>query len=128
MLANIPTLINVKDNESLINLVIEEEVWGWFIKEPRQGSWSRWILYSLLYKILAHNQEGHAQNDSICTKVCKIGGNTDSSFLALIPKEINPTSFVRLYHISLCNVYYKIISKIISNHVNPLLPNLISSN
>jgi hypothetical protein len=57
-----------------------------------------------------------------------MGGSTNSSFLALIPKESNPSSFARFRPISLCNVSYKIISKIIANKIKPLLPKLISPN
>ena len=42
----------------------------------------------------------------------KIGGFTNSTFLALIPKENRPTSFSRFRPISLCNSSYKIITKV----------------
>jgi hypothetical protein len=57
-----------------------------------------------------------------------MGGITNSSFLALIPKEVNTSSFSRFRPISLCNVSYKIISKVNSNRIKPLLPKLISPN
>jgi len=50
----------------------------------------------------------------------------NSTFLALIPKEEHvdyPNNFVP---ISLCNVIYKIITKLIANWLKPLLPSLIS--
>jgi hypothetical protein len=56
----------------------------------------------------------------------RIGGNSNSSFLALIPKEVNPSSFNRFRPISLYNVSYKIISKVIANRIKPLLHKLIS--
>ena len=40
----------------------------------------------------------------------KLGGCTNSTFLALIPKEANPSSFDRFRPISLCNASYKIFS------------------
>eukprot|EP00253_Pinus_taeda_P018186 PITA_18186 len=58
----------------------------------------------------------------------KLGDNTNSSHIALIPKEANPKSFDRFRPISLCNVSYKIITKIIANKLKKLLPLLISEN
>jgi hypothetical protein len=57
-----------------------------------------------------------------------IRGNTNSTFLSLIPKELNPSSFVIFHPISLRNVSYKIISNIIDNYLKPFLPSLISPN
>eukprot|EP00253_Pinus_taeda_P003315 PITA_03315 len=58
----------------------------------------------------------------------KMGGFTNSTFLALIPKENRPTSFSRFRPISLCNSSYKIFTKIIATRLQPLLPSLISEN
>jgi hypothetical protein len=56
----------------------------------------------------------------------KLGGSTNSTFLALIPKETNPISFDRFRPISLCNASYKIIAKLLANRIKPLLGKLIS--
>eukprot|EP00253_Pinus_taeda_P010799 PITA_10799 len=56
----------------------------------------------------------------------KMGENTKSSHLSLIPKDLNPLSFDRFRPISLCNVSYKIVSKILANGLKNLLPCLIS--
>eukprot|EP00253_Pinus_taeda_P009881 PITA_09881 len=58
----------------------------------------------------------------------KLGDYTKSSHIALIPKEANPKSFDRFCPISLCNVSYKIITKIIANRLKNLLPIIISEN
>eukprot|EP00253_Pinus_taeda_P024410 PITA_24410 len=58
----------------------------------------------------------------------KMGGFTNSTFLALIPKENRPTSFYTFRPISLCNSSYKIFMKIIASRLQPLLPSLISEN
>eukprot|EP00253_Pinus_taeda_P024119 PITA_24119 len=58
----------------------------------------------------------------------KMGENTKSSHIALIPKEMNPLSFDRFRPISLCNVSYKIVTKILANRLKKLLPHLISEN
>eukprot|EP00253_Pinus_taeda_P005038 PITA_05038 len=58
----------------------------------------------------------------------KIGGYTNATFLALIPKENQPSSLSRFRPISLCNSSYKIMSKIQATRLKPLLPSLISEN
>ena len=57
----------------------------------------------------------------------KVGGFTNSSFLALVPKESNANSFSRFRPISLCNSY-KIITRILENRIKVLLPEIISEN
>ena len=56
----------------------------------------------------------------------KLGGCTNSTFLALIPKDVNPSTFDRFRPISLCNSSYKIIAKLLANKFKPLLGKLIS--
>ena len=47
--------------------------------------------------------------------------------VTLIPKCGNPESVNHYCHISLCNMVYKIVSKIIIARIRPLLANLVSS-
>jgi hypothetical protein len=60
-----------------------------------------------------------------CTK---LGRSTNSSFLALIPKENGANSFSIFHPISLCNTGYKIITKIIANRLKNMLPRIILEN
>eukprot|EP00253_Pinus_taeda_P030823 PITA_30823 len=55
----------------------------------------------------------------------KLGGSTNSSFLALIPKEKGANTFNRFRPISLCNIGYKLITKVISNRLRHILPKVI---
>ena len=50
----------------------------------------------------------------------------NTTFLALIPKEDNSSTPDKYKPIALCNVIYKLISKVIANRLKPLLPLLIS--
>ena len=58
----------------------------------------------------------------------QIGGSTNSAFLALIPKEKEAKSFDRFWPISLCNIGYKIITKIMASRLKHILPSLIPEN
>ena len=50
----------------------------------------------------------------------------NATFIALIPKEEQPSKPKKFKSIALCNVIYKFISKVIANRLKPLLPLLIS--
>lgn len=57
---------------------------------------------------------------------CSILKSLNSTFLALIPKEEEANSPEKFRPIALCNVIYKIISKVIANRLKLILPGLIS--
>ena len=50
----------------------------------------------------------------------------NATFIALVPKEEHPSTPEKFRPIALCNVIYKVISKVIANRLKPLLPLLIS--
>ena len=58
----------------------------------------------------------------------KINGSTNSTFLALVPKEKDANTFNRFRPISLCNIGYKIITKIIARRIKNILPYIIPEN
>ena len=49
----------------------------------------------------------------------------NASFIALIPKQEKAMTPNRFIPIALCNVVYKIISKVIANRLKPLLPTIV---
>ena len=52
---------------------------------------------------------------------------SNTTIISLIPKVPNPTAMGEFRHIYCCNTVYKYISKIISNRLQGVLPNLIDN-
>ena len=50
------------------------------------------------------------------------------TFITLIPKKKNPEFASKFRPISLCNVLYKIFSKVLANRLKKILPNIITEN
>lgn len=54
--------------------------------------------------------------------------NINYTFIVLIPKKPNPTDTGHYHPISLCNVLYKVISKVMTNCLHTVIGKLISDN
>ena len=50
----------------------------------------------------------------------------NTSFVSLIPKKEAAQTLDKFIPIALCNLVYKIISKVVANRLKPLLPSLVS--
>ena len=126
-LSNIPSLVSVEVNAGLVKPFTEKEIMDviWAMepdKAPGPDGFSIHF-YRVCWNIIKH--------DLFCMissflKKSKFGGCTNSTFLALIPKEVNPSSFDRFRPILLCNASYKILAKLLANRIKPLLGSLIS--
>jgi len=126
-LTNIPLLVNKEDNVAFMKAFSEDEinkvVWSMEPdKAPGPDGFSihfyrasrEIIKVNLLRMIKAFQLKA------------KVGGNTNSTFLALIQKDVNPSFFGRFRPISLFNASYKILAKLMANRIKPLLGKLIS--
>jgi ribonuclease HI len=125
----IPRLINEDTNNKLTREVTQQEIKealdqmnpdkapgpDGFTARFYQQCWN--IIKKDLTKMIKKSQQSS-----------KLGGSTNSSFLALIPKEKGALSFNRFRPISLCNTSYKILAKVIANRLKALLPLIVPEN
>eukprot|EP00253_Pinus_taeda_P019808 PITA_19808 len=129
LLQHLPKGISQEANDSLNREITEEEIRKaiWTLQPDNSPGPDGFPInfyrdhWHLIKKYLAKMPRGIQRKG-------KMGGFTNSTFLALIPKENRPTSFSRFRPISLCNSSYKIFTKIIASRLQPLLPSLISEN
>lgn len=122
-----PRFVNDDKVEELIALVTAGELEGtlkWFKKDKSLGP-DGWTMefYLAFYELQG--------NDLIkVVEECRIFGSiynvVNTTFIALIPKSDSPSSFNDFRPISLCNCLYKIISKVIVNHLQRILSHHIT--
>jgi ribonuclease HI/exonuclease III len=61
-------------------------------------------------------------------KSAQLNSIVNKTFIALVPKKNNSCKVSDFRPISLCNVLYKILSKVMANRLKVILPNIISPN
>eukprot|EP00253_Pinus_taeda_P016135 PITA_16135 len=127
-LSNIPHLIKPEDNASLISEATEEEIIKviWSMESDKAPGPDGFTIhfYKVCWNIIKVDLQKMIKG---FMRKAKIGGGTNSTYLALIPKESNPETFTRFRPISICNASYKILAKLLANRIKPLLKRLISS-
>eukprot|EP00253_Pinus_taeda_P018686 PITA_18686 len=125
--SNIPKLVTEEHNELLMHPIQTQEV-DEEMAQLKEGK--------------APGPDGftttffHVFWDLIKVEVCQVVEESralrwllpslNSTFITLIPKEENSITPHKFRPIALCNVLYKVISKVIANRLKPLLPMLIS--
>jgi len=120
-------LITREDNHNLNPLVSKEEV-SEVIKEMQSGktlgpNGFNVDFFKAYWNTVKQDILEVVEDSRRNKKVLKA---LNASFIALIPKKENAMTPDGFKPISLCNVVYKIISKVIANRLKPLLPTLIS--
>ena len=114
-LSNIPSLVSAELNVGLVKPFSENEIVDVIQtmesdKAPRMDGFS-FHFYRVCWNIIKSNI---FRLISTFLKKSKVGGCTNSTFLALTPKEVNPASFDRFRPTSLFNASYKLLAKIFS--------------
>jgi hypothetical protein len=102
---------------------ILEVLWG-FTKDKSPGPDGWTVEFYLHYFDLLVEDLVEAVEESRVTG--SVNRSINSTFLALIPKVNGSTSFGDFRPIALCNLCYKIITKIIANRIRPILSRIIS--
>ena len=122
----IPTLINQEDNNLLTTPVSMNELKEILsIMKPDSAPGPDCFttrFFTSCWSIIKYDLLKMVRNSQL---VNRLGGSTNSSFLALIPKEKGANTFNCFRPISLCNTGYKIITKIIASRLKRILPKII---
>lgn len=129
ILENIPSIISPNENTELMKEITEEEIQsavrGLALDKAPGPDGFTIHLFRECWDIIKTD----LKHMTYVQKSCRIRGCTNSSFLALIPKEANPSSFSRFQAISLCDASYKVLTKIIiATRLKHLLSKIISEN
>ena len=95
-LSNIPSLVSAESNAGLVKPFSEkyvvEVIWGMEPDKAHGMDGFSIHFYRVCWLVIKHD---FLHMVSTFLKKAKVGGCTNSTILALIPKEVNPTSFDR---------------------------------
>eukprot|EP00253_Pinus_taeda_P035296 PITA_35296 len=125
--SHFPRFVEEEDFEDLeapVTMAELESTIKWFQKEKSPGP-DGWTIefYIAFFELLGGDILKVVEESRISG--CLYNA-INTTFIALIPKSDNPSSFDDFRPISLCNILYKIISKIIANRIKPILSRHIS--
>lgn len=126
-LGEVPTSITMDQNRRLMAIATEQEVRdAVFMMQPEKASGPDGmtvLFYQQSWSVIKHDVV-HMVNEFLGSGV--FDDRINQTNICLIPKTVRPSRTTELRPISLCNVAYKIISKVLCQRLKGLLPNLIS--
>lgn len=125
--SEVPRLITDQMNEELTVIATEEEVWKvLFIIHPEKAlgpDGMTALFFQRLWQVIKSDLVGMLTN---FLTTFTFDQRLNMTNICLIPEMERSTKMTEFRIISLCNVGYKIISKIIGQRLKKILPNLIS--
>lgn len=121
-LSHIPSLVSKEDNASLTKPFSKEEIYKviWSMEPDKALGPDDFSIhfYRICWEIIITDL---LRMIKYFHQKAKVGGNTNFTFLALIPKEVNSGTYDKFRPISLYNASYKILTKLLANRIKPLL-------
>eukprot|EP00253_Pinus_taeda_P019643 PITA_19643 len=123
---HIPRLVSREDNFNLNRPVTKEEISD-VLKEMQNGKAPgpdgfNVDFFKSCWNIVKQDTLNVVEDSRRNRTILKA---LNTSFISLIPKEDNSLTPNEFRPIAFCNVVYKIISKVVSNRLKPLLPTLV---
>jgi hypothetical protein len=127
IIQHIPKLVTEDQNVGLSKPIAKEEI-DQVVQEMPNGKAPgpdgfTVEFFKACWEVVKHDIYGVVEDSRRSTSILKA---LNATMITLIPKENEARTPDRYRPIALCNVVYKIISKVIANRLKPLLPTLIS--
>ena len=121
------TKVTAKINDSLLQAFQPEEIHATLqqmhpIKSPSPNGMPP-IIFQRYWNIVGQNFSNCILN-ILNTRVMPL--EMKETHICLIPKTKNPQKITKYRPISLCNVTYRILAKVLANRLKTVLPNVIS--
>jgi len=125
--SHIPKLVSREDNFNLNRAVMEEEI-SEVLKDMQNGKAPgldgfNVDFFKSCWNIVKQDILQVVEDSKVKKTILRA---LNTSFITLIPKHDNAQTPEKYRPIDLCNVVYKIISKVVANRLKPLLSVMIS--
>jgi hypothetical protein len=124
---HIPFLVTEEQNNHMNKPIMKEEIDQALQEMPNGKSLGpngfTVKFFKAYWEIIKHDVYRGVEDSRRLASILKV---INATMITLIPKENEAKTPDRYRPIALCNVVYKIISKVIDNRLKPLLPTLVS--